>query len=538
MERTQAGYVLAIDLGTSGPKVALCSLRGEVVGWEREPTPLLLLPGGGAEQDPDEWWAALTRAVLRLLGRGLISPQAVRAIGCTGQWAGTVAVDRSGRALRTAIIWLDSRGAPYVRRRTSGPLAIDGYGVDKLLAWIRLTGGLPSRSGKDSIAHILWLKHEQPDLYRATYKFLEPKDYLNLRLTGAFAATHDSITLHWVTDNRDLGRIRYDAGLARLGGLELEKLPALRRAVDVLGPLRPEVAAEWGLPVGTPVLGGMPDIHSAALGSGAAEDYAAHLYLGTSAWLACHVPFKKTDLLHNMASLPSAIPGRYLLINEQETAGACLTFLRDNLLYPHDELTLGPPPEGVEQAFDRIAATVPAGSEGVIFMPWLNGERTPVEDAQTRAGFINLSLRTTRAHLIRAALEGVACNARWLLGHVERFIGRRLEALTLIGGGANSDVWCQIHADVLNRPVRQAQDPLLANVRGVGYLAGVALGCLAWEELAGRVPIAHTYLPQPEHRQVYDDVFREFLQSYRATKPIYARLNPIARARSDQAGRP
>jgi xylulokinase len=366
-------------------------------------------------------------------------------------------------------------------------------------------------------------------VYRATYKFLEPKDYLNLRLTGEFAATYDSITLHWVTDNRDLRRVRYDAGLARLGGLDLDKLPALKGAVDVLGPLRPEVAAEWGLPAGTPVVAGMPDIHSAALGSGAAQDYEAHLYLGTSAWLACHVPFKKTDLLHNMASLPSAIPERYLLINEQETAGACLTYLRDNLLYPDDELTTGPPPEHVEQVFDRIAATVPAGSDGLIFMPWLNGERTPVEDAQVRAGFFNQSLHTTRAHLVRAVLEGVAYNARWLLGYVERFVGRRIETLTLIGGGANSDIWCQIHADVLDRPVQQAQDPVLANVRGVAYLAAVALDCLRWDELAGRVPIRHTYLPQAEQRQVYDRLFREFLQLYRTTKPIYARLNPLPR---------
>jgi xylulokinase len=529
MERTQTGYILAIDLGTSGPKVALTTCLGEVLAWEREPTQLSLLPGGGAEQDPDGWWAAITRAVRRLLARGLAAPEDVRAIGCTGQWSGTVAVDRSGRALRNAIIWLDSRGAPYVQRRTSGPIAIDGYGLDKLLAWIPVTGGLPARSGKDPIAHILWLKHEQPDIYRAAYKFLEPKDYLNLRLTGEFAASYDSIALHWVTDNRDLRRVRYHAGLARLGGLDLDKLPELKRAVDWLGRLRPEVASDWGLPAGIPVVVGMPDLHSAALGSGAAQDFAAHLYLGTSSWLACHVPFKKTDLFHNMASLPSAIPERYLVINEQETAGACLTFLRDNVFYPDDELSAGQAPDGLEQAFDRIVAQVPAGSDGLIFMPWLNGERSPVDDSQTRAGFINQTLRTKRAHMLRAVFEGVAYNARWLLKYVEQFIGRRLEVLSLIGGGANSDIWCQIHADVLNRPVRQVDQPILANVRGVSYLAGVALGCLAWDELGGRVPIARTYLPLPEHRQVYDELFREFLKLYRATKPIYARLNPLRR---------
>jgi xylulokinase len=491
--------------------------------------PLCLLPGGGAEQEPDAWWAAITAAVRRLLARGAVEPAAVRAIGCTGQWSGTVPVDRDGRALGNAIIWMDSRGAPYIRRITGGPVAVEGYGLDKLLAWVGPTGGIPTRSGKDSIAHILFLKHERPDVYRTAHKFLEPVDYLNQRLTGQFAASHASITLHWLTDNRDLGRVRYDARLARLAGVDLDKLPGLKRAVDWLGPLRPEVAAEWGLPAGIPVVVGMPDIHSAAVGSGAVQDFAAHLYLGTSSWLSCHVPFKKTDLLHNMAALPSAIPGRYLVINEQECAGACLSFVRDNLLFPPDELTTTARPAHVEQAFDRLVATVPAGSDGVLFTPWLNGERSPVDDGQTRGGFFNQTLRTTRAHMLRAVFEGVAFNARWLLSYVERFIGRRLEGVNLIGGGANSDIWCQIQADVLDRTVRQARDPILANLRGVAFLAGVALGALGWDEVPARVPIARTYTPLPEHRRVYAELYREFLNLYRATRPIYARLNPLGR---------
>ena len=239
-----------------------------------------------------------------------------------------------GATLGNAIIWMDARGAPYVKRITSGPLRLEGFGIDKLWTWIRLTGGIPSASGKDPIAHILFLKHEKPDIYQAAYKFLEPKDYLNLRLTGRYAASYDSITLHWVTDNRQIDRIDYHDGLLRMAGLDRDTLPDLKPAVDILGPLMPESAEALGLPPGLPVVMGTPDLHSAAIGSGAVQDYEAHLYIGTSSWLTCHVPFKKTDLLHNMAAIPSAIPGRYFIANEQETAGGCLAFLRDNILFP------------------------------------------------------------------------------------------------------------------------------------------------------------------------------------------------------------
>jgi len=518
-------YVLAIDLGTSGPKVALVSTRGEVVQCEFEPTPVALLPGGGAEQNPDDWWAAITTAAQRLLAQELVPREAIAAVSCTAQWSGTVAVDRGGRPLMNAIIWMDSRGAPHVRRATGGWPEIARYNLGRLITWIRLTGGTPTHSGKDSLAHILYLQHERPEIYQAAGKFLEPKDYINLRLTGRPAASYDSITLYWLTDNRDIRHVDYAPALLALTGIRREQLPDLQQAVDVLGTLRPEVAREWGLPASVPVVTGAPDVHSAAIGSGAVQDCAAHLYIGTSSWLVCHVPFKKTDPQHNMASLPSAIPGRYLIINAQESAGACLAHLRDRVIYPDDEFATGRPPQSGYALFDQVAARVPAGADKLIFTPWLYGERAPIEDATVRGGFFNQSLRTTRAHMVRAVFEGVAYNSRWLLDYVERFIGRRLDAVTMVGGGAASAVWCQIHADVLNRPVRQVKDPIQANVRGAAFLAAAALGDLTFEQIPERVEIAHVYTPDPANRDIYDELFREFVNLYRSTRGIYARLN-------------
>jgi xylulokinase len=518
-------YVLAIDLGTSGPKVALYSTKGDPVAYEFAPTPVHLLPNGGAEQNPEDWWNAMQWGVQKLLAQGLAPVEQIVALCLTTQWSGTVAVDRDGKPLMNAIIWMDSRGAPYVKKICGGGIEFEGYNLLKLLRWLRLTGGAPAHSGKDSLAHILYIKHELPQVYKQTYKFLEPKDYLNLRLTGRYAAGHDSIMLHWVTDTRTISNIAYDKQLLALSTLDRDKLPDLGRAVDVLGPLNPEVAREWGLSEKVQVVMGTPDVFSAAVGSGAVRDYEAHLYVGTSSWVGCHVPFKKTDLFHNMASLPAAIPDRYFFFGTQESAGIGLNFVRDNILYHEDELPSAPQPDDIYQIFDRIAEQTPAGSGGLIFTPWLYGERAPVEDHTVRSGFFNQSLQTTRAHLIRAVFEGVALNARWLLAPIESSVGHRLDTINMVGGGAKSDIWCQIHADVLNRTIRQIQDPILVNARGAAFLAAVALGGLTFDEIPNRVQIAHTYTPNPENRALYDELFHEFVNIYNRNKKIYARLN-------------
>lgn len=518
-------FILAIDLGTSGPKVALFSAQGELVDSDFEEVHLVLLPDGGAEQSPSEWWQTIDKATKRLLTRGIVPNEEIIAIAFTGQWSGTVPVDKDGNALCNAITWMDSRGAPYVQQIVDGPLKIEGYGLGKLVKWIGRTGGVPANAGKDPIAHILYLKNAHPELYQRTYKFLEPMDYLGLRLTGVMASSFNCITLHWLTDNRQINDIAYDDDLLKLSTIDRAKLPDLKPANSVLGTLRAEIAREWGLREDVQVVIGSPDIHSAAVGSGAVLDYEPHLYIGTSSWLTCHVPFKKTDLLHNMAALPSAIPGRYLLTNEQESAGSCLQFLRDNIVYYQDGLTSDEKPQDAYQKFDQIAASVPAGSHHVIFLPWLYGERSPVDDHLVRGGFFNQSLETTRADMVRAVFEGVALNSRWLLKYVEQFIKRPVGAINMVGGGAKSNIWCQIHADVLNRPIRQAKDPIQVNVRGAVLLASVALGILRYEDIASRVPIAETYLPNPDHRKLYDNLFKEFIAIYESNRKIYARLN-------------
>ncbi len=518
--------ILSVDLGTSGAKVALITVHGVVLGWESQEVPLYLTPDGGAEQSPQDWWEAILAASRRLLGRALVDTRAVAAVCCSTQGEGTVAVDRNGRALMNCVLWMDMRGAPFLRRNVRGPLNLAGYDARKLLRWIRLTGGLPSLTGKDPSAHMLLVKERFPQVYEKTFKFLNVLDYVNLRLCGRFVATANSILTSWVTDNRDPDHVRYDAELIRYSGIDADKFPEVVPCTAVLGPLTQEAAEALGLSESVQVVAGSIDNTAASIGAGAVELYAPHLYIGTSSWIAVHVPTKKTDLLSYLASTPCAVPGRFLLTALQATAGGNLAFLKDQILYHKDELLREEHVPDVYKIMDRIAEGVPPGSHGVLYTPWIWGERAPVDDRRLRAGLYNLSLNNNREDIIRAFLEGVAFNTRWLVEPVEKFIGRKLEVLHLAGGGGSSDVWCQIFADVLDLPVRQVQDPIQANARGAALIASAGLGEITFADVPHLVELRRTYTPNPHNRALYDHLYREFLSIYKSMRGVYHRLNP------------
>jgi xylulokinase len=517
--------ILAVDLGTSSMKVALITTCGQVLGWETETTQLYLTPDGGVEQSPDEWWAAFLNTAGRLLKRGLVSPNRVLAVCCSTQGEGTIPVDRAGRALMNCIMWMDMRGAPSLKKQFKGRINISGVGLWNTLRWVRLTGGMPSMTGKDPAAHMLLIRDHFPEVYARTYKFLNVLDFLNLRLTGCFAATYDSILTSWVTDNRSPDAVCYHADLVRACGVDGDKLPEIVPCRAVLGELKPEVAHELNLPPGVQVVAGAIDNTAAAIGAGAIEDYVPHLYIGTSSWIAAHVPFKKTDIFSSLASVPCALQGRYLLTALQSTAGGNLTFLRDKIIYNKDELLQEANVPDIFKVLDQIAERVPAGSNGVLYTPWIWGERAPVEDKNLRAGLMNMSLHNTREDIIRAFLEGIAFNTRWLLDPVEKFLARKVTSIHIVGGGAQSDVWCQIFADVLNIEIKQVQEPVYANARGAAWIGAVGLGEITFQDIPQMIQFKRSYPPNPQNTTLYQERFQIFTQVYRQMKDVYRRLN-------------
>lgn len=526
-EARDARCVLAIDHGTSGIKAALVGARGDVIDSDYERTPIQFLPGGGAEQDPELWWTALVTAARRLVLRHAVSPDKIGAVCVSSTFSSTVAVGADGRHLMPALTWMDSRGARHVKQVMGGFPSVLGYNIPRAIRWIRKTAGAPALSGKDDAAHALLVQREYPEIYAQTRYFLPSKDYLNARLSGVLASSPDAMHLFWVTDARDPERIVYDDQLIGMLGLDRDKLPPLVPATRVVGLLLPEVADALGLARSTPVVSGSADHQCALIGSGAVRDFEGHLYIGTSSWIECLVPFQKTDVIHSIASFPAAIPGKYQCLNEQDLAGGALSFLADNILFRRHELTGIPVPEDPYALVNEIAAQVPAGSHKVLFTPWLNGERTPVDDIHVRGGFHNLSTTTTLEDMVRAVLEGVAYNTRWSLQYVEKFVGRRLDPLRLIGGGAMSPLWCQIFADVLDREIHVVKDPRQANARGAAFLAAIGLGWIRFEEIPDLVPIASVFRPDPANRALYDELFDAFVRLYGRMRPFYQRLNRV-----------
>ncbi len=510
-------FVLAVDLGTGGPKVGFVSLTGKLAWQDHMKIETRWLGTTGATQDASSWWDAVKDATKRGLSSGAVAAEDVVAVCVTGMWACTVPVDEAGSPVGEALLWMDSRGGPYSRKVIGGPVA--GYSPRPAIQWIRRTGGAPSSSGADPIGHMLYLINDEPEVARTARWYLEPIDFLSMCFTGVASASHASMTAAWLTDNRDLSVLQYDPVLLGMAGLaeHAKKLPPLHRTGSVIGTVTGAVASELGLLPSTKVVTAIPDLHSAACGAGAVTDYATHLAISTSAWIGAPIPMKKTDPVRQVASVPGLSEDRYLIANNHETGGFCLQWLRDNIL-----MSTEPFPSIIAEA-----EASPPGAGNVMFTPWLNGERSPVDDRRARGGWHNLSLSATRADMIRAVLEGVAFNNRWLHDACEKFAKRRLDPIRMIGGGAQSELWCQIHADVMDRTIERVAEPLHAGLKGAALFAAMALGAVEPDELRSMVEIDGRFVPDRSKRDVYDTLYDEFPKLYKNQRTMFKRLNSV-----------
>ena len=508
--------VLAIDLGTGGPKVGFVTVSGELL-WHETTTVTTHRPGvHGAVQRAEDWWEAITGSIADGLASGMVRRSSIVAVSITGQYASTVPVDGAGDPVGDCLLWMDTRGGELARRRFGGHAA--GYDTRTVTAWVRRSGGAPALSGADPIGHRLFLQAEQPEVSGAARWLMEPIDQLTMRFTGVAVASPASMAAAWLVDTRKPGQTDYDIDLVRRSGVVARQLPPLVRSGSVIGEVLPQVADRLGLPQHVKVVAALPDLHTAAIGSGAVGEHRAHLAISTSSWISAPVRSKKTDVFHQVATVPGITPDGYLVIDNHEVGGLALDWFRTRVLADGDT---APPPEAVT----ALAATAAPGSGNVLFTPWLNGERSPVEDPLARGGFHNLSLSSGRAEMARAVLEGVAFNSRWLGDAVEKFTASRLDPIRVIGGGAQSDLWCQIHADVMNRTIERPAEPVFANLRGAALSAAMALGRVELTDIAGLVPVETTFTPDPANRAVYDPLYAEFPKRYRADKAMFHHLN-------------
>ncbi len=522
-----SGYVLAHDVGTGGNKASLVDINGNIVSSAEKFYSVLYPQQGWAEQDPEEqWWSAIRDTTRDVLAKSRITPSEVIAMTFSTQMMGTIPVDVDGKPLMNCMTWLDTRAAKQNKEIISNPI--------KMLRMLRITGGIPS--GKDIIGKIVWVREERPQVFEKTHKFLDCKDYLIFKCTGEYVTSYDCANLTWFMDSRK-GKNTWSSTILEWIDLDMDRLPRLAPSTEVIGNLTASAATELGLPTSTQVVNGCGDMPAAGVGSGAVREKEVHIYAGSSAWIGAHVQDRKLDIFTYTGSIRSAIPDKYILIAEQEAAGACLKHLKEHW---HCELCLNvkdyasPACSDCESGernpfstLDAVAAHAPPGSENLIFAPWMFGERSPIDDHNVRGGYFNLSLAHGKEHMVRAVLEGVALHARWMMDGIEKkkMLGK-VSNVHMIGGCANSDLWTQIYADVLQKPVYRMANPLEAGTVGVSFVAFIGLGEISdFQKAANKIQVEKVFEPDPVNIEIYEYHFQMLKEYYKANKKLWKKMN-------------
>lgn len=483
-------YMMGIDIGTSGTKCVLLDTAGNIqaVGYAAYDfdTPR----AGWAEQEPAVWWTAAQTTIRQVLQNSRIDPQQVQGIGLSGQMHGPVFLDAQGQSIRPAIIWADQRSTQECRE------IYDRLGKDGLYR----TVCNPVDSGFMA-ATLLWLKRHEPDSYRRIDRLLLPKDYVKFRLTGEL-----------VTDPSDAGgtslydvrRLCWSDEVLKALHLSPAIFPHVRPSTDIIGVVSPQAARETGLAAGTPVVNGGNDQTMGALAAGIVAAGPVLLMLGTGGTVFTTVTSPVVDPQLRMHTYPHCLPEHWHLLGAILSGGFSLKWFRNIL--------------GAALSYEQMtaeAAATPPGAEGAIFLPYLAGERTPHMDSFATGVFFGLTVRHTRGHLMRAIMEGVACAMRDCL---ELFaeLGVRPHSIIMGGGGARSDVWRQIHADLLNLPVIPVLTPE-SSATGAAMLAGIGTGIFASvQEACNRtVHLGQEMFPRSEHQATYARLY----QRYRALYP-------------------
>lgn len=501
-------YIVAHDVGTSSDKAVLIDIEGRVHGSCSQAYETHYPNPGWAEQDPEDWWRAVTQTTRLLLEKTGVSPSDVVCLTCSTQMLGIVPMDSGKNPLRPAIIWLDNRAGKQANR------LMRKFINSRVFA---LIAGAPL-GGKDGIPKLLWLKEEEPDIYNKMCCFLDVDGYLIYRGTG-------NMVMEWTGASvfgLDLKKKTWLKGIFRYVGLDPEKFPPLVRSIDKVGTLSREAANECGLLEGTPVMAGAGDAPSAAVGSGAVGEGEGHVYFGISGWVGV-VTSRMPKGKCGAATIHSADPDKAFLFAETETAGACLRWIADEF-YKSEKSDPNIP--NVYALMDEMVDQIPPGSDYLIFTPWMYGERAPIDDCYVRSSFLNLSADHTRENLLRAVYEGVAYNIRWIVEIVEKEFKFPLPHLRVIGGGAKGKPWMQILADVTHRNVEAVCAPQDAGAVGAALIAAVGLGIYPdFESLKKVVKIEETFEPQEKNCEIYDSLFHSYQEVYSNLRGFYSKLN-------------
>ena len=505
-------YLLGIDIGTSGTKVLLVNDEGKKITSVTEEYPLLTPAPLWAEQEPAEWWKATVNGIKRVLEIAKINSEDIAGIGLSGQMHGSVFLDDSCDVIRPAILWCDQRTVKQCADITTraGKSVVESETLNPVL-----TGFTAPK--------IVWLQQEEPAAWNRVKKILLPKDYIRYKLTGEFATEVSDAS---GTSLLNITERKWSSAMIDACDVKIDMLPQVFESYEISGRISTEVAKLTGLAPGTPVVGGGGDQAAGAVGNGIVTEGIASCSVGTSGVLFAHMKKAYTDLQMRTHSFCAAVPGEYHVMGVQLSSGGSLRWFRDTLadveVATAKQISADP-----YELITRAANNVAAGCEGLIFLPYLTGERCPYPDPYARGVFFGLTLRSNRASMARAVLEGVSFGLRDSL-EIFRGIGVNPTEIRLSGGGAKSTLWRQIQADIFNSncvTINIDEGPAF----GVALLAGVGAGIYptVQEACARTIKVTDSTPPKVENVEVYDKTYPIYRNLYAHLKDDFTAVSQL-----------
>jgi xylulokinase len=506
--------LIGLDIGTTGVKGLIADLDGRVQATHTEEYPLLTPHPGWAEQEPEAWWDATRKVCQQILGKSGIAPKSILGIGLSGQMHGSVFLDDAGKPVRPCLLWCDGRTGQECRD------IIEHFGQDRLnkLTCNTALAGF-------TLPKVLWLKKNEPENFKKTRQILLPKDYIRYRLTGKYAAEVSDAAGSLMFD---VACRKWSSELLDELGIPTEWLPECFESSNVVSQITAEAAEATGLAADTPVVGGGADNTCGAIGTGVIREGQVLASLGTSGVVfspSTQVRFDPKQRIHFFCH---SVPGLWYLMGCMLSAGNSFRWFRDQLGQQEVEKAAK---SGVDpyQLITEQAEQTPLGSEGLLFQPYLMGERSPHGDPDARGAFIGLTSRHTKGHLARAVIEGVTFGMADML-EIMRELGVPADSVRATGGGAKSPFWRQVLADILGASVETLESdegPAL----GAALIAGVGVGRYRDFEEATERAVRTTGRIEPieENRKKYREYFEVYRSLYPALKASFHQLSELAR---------
>jgi xylulokinase len=502
---------LGIDVGTSGTKALAINESGTILASAMETYPCYHPRPAWSEQDPQDWWRATAAAIQSVVKRAKLSAASVKAIGLSGQMHGSVFLDKHDRVIRRALLWNDQRTAAEcaeIERRAGGRRKLI-----KMVANPALTGFTAPK--------ILWLRNHEPRNFDKLSKVLLPKDEIRRRLTGEYATEVSDAS---GTLLLDVARRRWSTALLSKLELDADLLPRAYESEDVTGRLTTEAAAELGLSTECLVVGGAGDCAAGAVGNGIVAKGVISTSIGTSGVIFAHSDSVEIDPAGRIHTFCHAVRGKWHMMGVTLAAGGSFEWFQRELCHLHADSDGHAPPADTYENLNREAEGAPAGSEGLFFLPYLSGERTPHADPDARGCFIGLSLAHRRGHLLRSIMEGVTYSLRDCLAII-RELGVPVREIRASGGGSKSQLWRQIQADVFGQKVStiNAEE---GPAYGVALLAAVGAGAFknVREACAATIRVVDSTPPRRAAVRTYDRAFPAYQQLYRSLRHDFRRI--------------